>query len=76
MMVIFPFLLFVDTALNTYKNICRQYAYFYLLFESKKLNESLPDFMKTFCFEDYQYVFIYFAGLQFRYAGSMKILYI
>ncbi|VDM32897.1 unnamed protein product [Hydatigera taeniaeformis] len=44
-----------DAALKTYRNICRQYAYFYLLFERAKPVDSLPAYMKPFCFEDYQW---------------------
>ncbi|KAL5112492.1 Actin-histidine N-methyltransferase [Taenia crassiceps] len=44
-----------DAALKAYRNICRQFAYFYLLFERVKPKDSLPAYMKTFCFEDYQW---------------------
>ncbi|KAM7541038.1 hypothetical protein Aperf_G00000035739 [Anoplocephala perfoliata] len=44
-----------ESALNAYRNICRQYAYFYLLFERMKNEVTLPYFMKSFCFKDYQW---------------------
>nr|CDS32960.1 SET domain containing protein 3 [Hymenolepis microstoma] len=40
---------------NTYRNICRQYAYFYLLFDRMEGETVLPNYMKSFCFKDYQW---------------------
>ncbi|VDD83109.1 unnamed protein product [Mesocestoides corti] len=50
---LFPLLL--DVILNVYRNICRQYAYLYLLFEQMGQRELLPAYMRTFCFEDYRW---------------------
>ncbi|CDS40894.1 SET domain containing protein 3 [Echinococcus multilocularis] len=44
-----------DAALKAYRNMCRQYAYFYRLFERVEQKDSLPVYMKPFCFEDYQW---------------------
>ncbi|VDN97402.1 unnamed protein product [Rodentolepis nana] len=44
-----------ELVLNTYRNICRQYAYFYLLFDRMKDEIVLPNYMKSFCFKDYQW---------------------
>uniref|UniRef100_A0A5K3FFB5 protein-histidine N-methyltransferase n=1 Tax=Mesocestoides corti TaxID=53468 RepID=A0A5K3FFB5_MESCO len=44
-----------DVILNVYRNICRQYAYLYLLFEQMGQRELLPAYMRTFCFEDYRW---------------------
>lgn len=44
-----------ELILNTYRNICRQYAYFYLLFDRMEDETVLPNYMKCFCFRDYQW---------------------
>ncbi|KAM3179115.1 hypothetical protein ACTXT7_001253 [Hymenolepis weldensis] len=44
-----------ELVLNTYRNICRQYAYLYLLFDRMKNETVLPNYMKSFCFKDYQW---------------------
>ncbi|VUZ46150.1 unnamed protein product [Hymenolepis diminuta] len=44
-----------ELVLSTYRNICRQYGYLYLLFDRMKNETVLPNYMKAFCFKDYQW---------------------
>ena len=43
--------------INQYRNIARQYGYFYKMFNSPSFKHSLP-FKDVFTFDDYRYVII------------------